>query len=192
MVPLPSSPGNGRLHGENTDDSSLGFVYIANGSFSIQSEGDGISSSSILQVDNGSFSLQTGGAVPTRGTHFHRVLWRGPSNRNAAADRETGTQPSAPPENQPDDLSSEVGTDVPTSVSSASVNSPSNTDDAAADPAASDTTDTSSDETSTKGLKASAQLIITGGTFSLDTAVMPFIPMEIYHFRRNLYHRHRR
>lgn len=43
-------------------------------------------------------------------------------------------------------------------------------DTAAADPAASDTTDTSSDETSTKGLKASAQLIITGGTFSLDTA----------------------
>ena len=162
--------GKDGIHGENTDDSSLGFVYIANGSFSIQSEGDGISSS-ILQVDNGSFSLQTGGGSANAPEHTSTESFGGGRPTGTPpADRETGTQPTAPPENQPDDLSSEAGTDVPTSVSSASVNSPSNTDDAAADPAASDTTDTSSDETSTKGLKASAQLMITGGTFSLDTA----------------------
>ena len=63
----------------------LGFVYIANGSFSIQSEGDGISSSSILQVDNGSFSLQTGGGSANAPEHTSTESFRrGPSNRNAA------------------------------------------------------------------------------------------------------------
>ncbi|MGI5899253.1 MAG: carbohydrate-binding domain-containing protein [Christensenellales bacterium] len=35
--------GKDGIHVENTDDASLGFVYVADGSFDIESEGDGIS-----------------------------------------------------------------------------------------------------------------------------------------------------
>lgn len=43
------------------EDAARGFVYIAEGSFTIEAEGDGISASSTMQIDGGSFLLNTGG-----------------------------------------------------------------------------------------------------------------------------------
>lgn len=48
------------IHAENTDDTSLGFLYISGGTFTITSDGDGISASSYLQIEDGSFMITTG------------------------------------------------------------------------------------------------------------------------------------
>jgi len=53
--------GKDALHAENSDDSSLGFVYFAEGSISAESKGDGISAGAHMQIDGGSFTLTTGG-----------------------------------------------------------------------------------------------------------------------------------
>ena len=53
--------GKDGLHAENTDDPTLGFVYISGGNFKINSTGDGISSKSTMQIENGVFDITTGG-----------------------------------------------------------------------------------------------------------------------------------
>ena len=53
--------GKDGLHAENADDASLGFVYIHDGSFQIASEGDGISSSSEMLIQDGTFVITSGG-----------------------------------------------------------------------------------------------------------------------------------
>ena len=57
--------GKDGIHAENTDDASLGFVYLAAGTYDITAEGDGISASSNLQIDNGNFTVKTGGGSET-------------------------------------------------------------------------------------------------------------------------------
>lgn len=57
--------GKDGIHAENTDDTTLGFVYILNGTFQLTAEGDGVSANSNLQVDGGSFNLVTGGGSAT-------------------------------------------------------------------------------------------------------------------------------
>ena len=53
--------GQDGIHAENTDDTSLGGLYIADGSFTIVSGGDCISASGALQIDAGDFTLTAGG-----------------------------------------------------------------------------------------------------------------------------------
>lgn len=53
--------GKDGLHSDNSEDTSLGFVYIDSGSFQIASEGDGISSSGEMLIQNGTFDIIAGG-----------------------------------------------------------------------------------------------------------------------------------
>ena len=53
--------GKDGIHAENSDDSSLGFVYISGGTLDIEAEGDGISAGSTIQITDGIFSMITGG-----------------------------------------------------------------------------------------------------------------------------------
>ena len=53
--------GKDGIHCENTEDASLGFVYISDGTMNIEAEGDGISAGAHVQIENGSFDLLTGG-----------------------------------------------------------------------------------------------------------------------------------
>lgn len=53
--------GKDGIHCENTDDASLGFIYISNGMMNIQAEGDGIAAGAYVQVENGTFDLLAGG-----------------------------------------------------------------------------------------------------------------------------------
>lgn len=45
------------IHAENTEDSSLGFVYLAGGNFDITSQQDGISAGSWLQAEDGTYTI---------------------------------------------------------------------------------------------------------------------------------------
>ena len=57
--------GKDALHAENTDDATLGSLYIADGAFPLDAQGDGISASGTLQIDGGTFSVVTGGGSST-------------------------------------------------------------------------------------------------------------------------------
>lgn len=45
------------LHAENTDDTSKGFVYIADGNFTVNCKGDGIDAGTTAQIENGTFNI---------------------------------------------------------------------------------------------------------------------------------------
>lgn len=53
--------GKDGVHAENTDDTALGFIYIANGTMNIEAEGDGVSAGAFLQIEDGSIELLAGG-----------------------------------------------------------------------------------------------------------------------------------
>ena len=53
--------GKDGIHAENTDDTSLGFVYISDGTIIIDAEGDGISAGAYLQAESGTFEITAGG-----------------------------------------------------------------------------------------------------------------------------------
>lgn len=58
---LTIDAGKDGIHCENTDDASLGFIYISNGTINIEAEGDGISAGAYMQIENGTFDLLIGG-----------------------------------------------------------------------------------------------------------------------------------
>lgn len=53
--------GKDGIHCENTDDTTLGFIYISNGTVNIEAEGDGIAAGAYVQIENGTFDLLIGG-----------------------------------------------------------------------------------------------------------------------------------
>ena len=53
--------GKDGIHCENTDDPSLGFVYISNGTMHMEAEGDGIAAGAYVQIVSGAFDFLIGG-----------------------------------------------------------------------------------------------------------------------------------
>lgn len=49
--------GTDGLHAENSDDDSLGYIYICGGTFTIKAGDDGIHANSLVQIDGGSFTI---------------------------------------------------------------------------------------------------------------------------------------
>lgn len=137
--------GKDGIHAENTDDTSLGFVYVYDGSFNIEAEGDGISAGASMQIENGEFSIVTGGgsANAAQQTSDAWGQFGGPGGRGGMGGMGGGerTQGGQAP-------------DVSKSVDSVALTS-------------SETEDTS---TSIKGLKATGNLVINGGVFTVDSA----------------------
>ena len=58
---LNIASGKDGIHGDHQEDASLGFVYIKDGTLTLDAQGDAISASSILQIDGGVFVITTGG-----------------------------------------------------------------------------------------------------------------------------------
>ena len=58
---LTIDAGKDGIHCENTDDASLGFIYISDGTMNVEAEGDGISAGAYVQIENGTFDLLIGG-----------------------------------------------------------------------------------------------------------------------------------
>ena len=52
--------GKDGIHAENTEDATLGALYIVDGTYTIHAQGDAISASGTLQIDGGTFDLTTG------------------------------------------------------------------------------------------------------------------------------------
>ena len=127
---LTIDAGKDGIHCENTDDASLGFIYISNGTMNIEAEGDGIAAGAYVQIENGTFDLLIGGGSEN-GSKEHSDNFGGFMGGGHGGGR--------PGEMRPD----------------GSQNS---------------TTTTDESSTSMKGIKSANSLLISGGTFKIDSA----------------------
>lgn len=57
--------GKDGIHAENADDTTLGFLYIEDGTFTIHAQGDGLSAGVYLQIEEGDFTITTGDGSAT-------------------------------------------------------------------------------------------------------------------------------
>lgn len=122
---LTIDAGKDGIHSENTDDASLGFIYVGGGTMNIEAEGDGIAAGAYVQIENGTFDLLAGGGSEN-GSNASSGNYGGFMGGGYGGMRPGGLQDS-------------------TAV-----------------------TDESS--TSMKGIKAAGSLLISGGTFKIDSA----------------------
>ncbi len=113
--------GKDGIHVENSDDTSLGFVYVSGGRMKMEAEGDGISAGAYMQITDGDFDILAGGGSE--------------NGVKESSDSWGGFQGGRGPEQNV------VSEDV-----------------------------SSSDSASMKGLKSESSLLISGGSFTLNSA----------------------
>ena len=165
--------GKDGIHAENEDDTSLGYVYIQSGTLHISAEGDGISASSCLQVEDGSFDITAGGGSANAAAHNSNSWGNfqgggkhgggqrdGNMQRDRSGKRGRGDQGSGDMQGSGD--SSNIADSSKNNVLTLSSTTSSDSTSGMADD--------SSDSTSMKGIKASADLLINGGEFTIDSA----------------------
>lgn len=156
--------GKDGIHAENTEDTSLGFIYIAGGSFVISAQTDGLDSGSILQVDDGTFDMTTGGGSANASTHSDGSFnedWGGWGRGRG------GMEPSAQSNDANGKIDAAGQTDTVDKTGDAG-----NQTDAARKTVASGQADDAVDaaSSSAKGLKAETLLLINSGTFNIDAS----------------------
>ncbi len=133
--------GKDGLRANNDDDTSLGFIYIQSGTFDITAEGDGVSASSTLQIDGGAFEILSGGGSEN-GSKPSSDSWGGfPGNMGGGGRPNGGGGGYRPRTNSGS-----------TNMSSTS------------------STTSDDDSTSIKGMKSSGNMLITNGTFDINSA----------------------
>lgn len=133
--------GKDGIHVENTDDTTLGFIYISGGSFLIDAQGDGLSASAYMQIAEGNFEITAGGGY-----------------ENGEQDSSTTWGAFVGPDKNGDMNGAPSG--IPTERENGMMTQTSTTSTTASE-------DTS---TSMKGIKAGTGLLINTGVFVLDTA----------------------
>lgn len=141
--------GKDGIHTENTEDASLGFVYISSGSMDIEAEGDGIFAGAYLQVQDGTIKLLVGGGYEN-GTSKSSASYggfKGGGKRRRSSDR------TIPEENN-------------TGLMTLNANGSETT--AKEETIESETSEEES--TSMKGLKAVSGILIANGRITIDSA----------------------
>ena len=123
---LTIDAGKDGIHCENTDDASLGFIYISDGTMNIEAEGDGIAAGAYVQIENGTFDLLIGGGSEN-GSNASSGNYGGFMGGGAQGGMRPGGSQSS-------------------------------------------TTTTDENSTSMKGIKAANSLLISSGTFKIDSA----------------------
>lgn len=144
------SSGKDGIHAENTDDTSLGFVYVASGTFDIVAEGDGISASAYMQIDDGEYKIVSGGGS-ANATKQSSDSWGDFGGGRGGMGGDPGQMGGG--------RGQMGGMGGPGQIQSA--------------PSPDSSNEESTDEdssTSIKGIKATSDLTINGGTFSIDAA----------------------
>jgi len=131
--------GKDGIHSENTDDTTLGYLYIKDASLEMNAEGDGMSAGNSMQINGGTFQITTGGGSVNANKQSSDSWgnFMGGEMRG-----EHGNRPG-----RPDEFDNQVNPQTDTSTS--------------------ETEDTS---TSIKAIKSSGDMLIKGGTFTIDSA----------------------
>ena len=121
---LTIDAGKDAIHCENSEDASLGFIYIASGSINAEAEGDGIAAGAYMQIEGGNIELLVGGGAEN-GSKASSGNYGGFMGGGHGGMRPGGNSQS---------------------------------------------TTTTEDTVSMKGLKAANSILISGGTFKIDSA----------------------
>ena len=151
--------GKDGIHAENTDDTALGLVYIQSGTFTIASEGDGISAASYMQIDDGNFNIISGGGSANAENKTSDSWGNFMGGGMGGGGRVPGSG-----------KNSTMGNSAGKASAAGSAGTDHN--GTATDTGADTTTDTDSDDDSTsiKAIKASGNLTINCGTFTINSA----------------------
>ena len=138
--------GKDGIKAENEDDETLGFVYVQNGTFDISAEGDGISAGGEMVIQDGTFDIVTGGGASNAviKTSENWGDFMGGPGMEGGHRGMNGNRPGMPGNDKIQENSGDM-------------------DDASDESAGEDTT-------SIKGIKATADLTIRNGDFSIDSA----------------------
>lgn len=174
---LTVTAGKDGIHAENDEDTSLGFVYISDGTIAVEAEGDGISAGSYMQISAGTFQIQAGGGSEN-GTKESSDSWgdfRGDGGPGGSSPAENGqggggqTPGRTGGRGESGDASpSEIVSPAQISVSAENLSTESSSE--AGDSSTDASQSTEEDSTSMKGIKAAGDLLISGGSFTIDSA----------------------
>lgn len=170
--------GKDGIHAENDEDTSLGFVYISDGTMKVEAEGDGISAGAYMQIADGTFQITAGGGSGNAASESSDSWgqWGGgapgqPGGRGGAGgDGMRGTDPGSAGEGETGGAPEQRTPDQGASGSGESAEALAFTESLTASDsdASADTEDDSS--TSMKGIKSDGDMMISGGSFTIDSA----------------------
>ena len=170
--------GKDGIHAENDEDTSLGFVYISDGTMEIEAEGDGISAGAYMQIADGTFQITAGGGSGNAASESSDSWgqWGGgapgqPGDRGGAGgDGMRGTDPGSAGEGESEETPDQSTPDQGASGSGESAEALAFTESlTASDSDASAVTEDDS-STSMKGIKSDGDMMISGGSFTIDSA----------------------
>ena len=173
--------GKDALHSENKDNAEKGFVYIAGGNFNLTASVDGISASGNMTLLDGTYTMTTGGGSENGNDHQEGgpggqgepgddmdnpgddMMTSGERPKGSRGEMSDNDQMMQPSDNSQDGTSAD---NRPTAPS----------DDQQPSGQMMEQPDKSNEEveteetTSTKGIKAKGNLIISGGTYTINAA----------------------
>lgn len=164
---IAAQAGKDGIHAENSEDSEKGFVYLASGYLQIESEGDGISAGAWLYAADGTVDILAGGGYEN-GTKQASEAWGmfgrggGPRRAGTAEGAAVATPPEMPNGELPEGGRPSGGKPGNATAGAAPDAPPTGGTDS--ETAAEDSS------TSMKGLKADGDILIEGGTFTIDVA----------------------
>ena len=179
--------GKDALHSENEDNAEKGFVYIAGGNFNLTASGDGISASGNMTLLDCMYTMTTGGGSENGNDHQKGgpggqgepgggmdnpgddMMTSGERPKESRGEMSDNDQMMPPSDNSQDDTSSdnsESADNRPTSSSDDQQPSGQMMEQ----PDKSDEETETEETTSTKGIKAKGNLIISGGTYTINAA----------------------
>lgn len=167
---ITASAGKDGFHAENDEDTSLGFIYFSGGSVNVEAEGDGISAGSYMQITDGSFDILAGGGSENAAKESSDSWGDFKGGRGGGQFHGDGGQPRnmTPPDSSLPDGAEPPDADTALHRNMAAPVSPPADQEPISDSSQTDTEDDSS--TSMKGLKVSSDLMISGGTFTINSA----------------------
>jgi hypothetical protein len=149
--------GSDGLVSNNADDATLGYIVIQDGEFTITANNDGIQAETLLQIEGGAFNIVSGGGSANAsyttdgGFNENWGAWgRGQMPQGGGRGGFGGGQ--RPQGEMPDTATTPDGMTPPSDTTATTT-----------------TTDTAVSD-SAKGLKGLTAVLITGGTFTLDTS----------------------
>lgn len=173
--------GKDALHSENEDNAEKGFVYIAGGNFNLTASVDGISASGNMTLLDGTYTMTTGGGSENGNDHQEGgpggqgepgddmdnpgddMMTSGKRPKESRGEMSDNDQMMSPSDNSQDDTSAD---NRPTSSSDNQQPSGQMMEQ----PDKSDEETETEETTSTKGIKAKGNLIISGGTYTINAA----------------------
>lgn len=138
--------GKDGIHAENTEDTTLGFMYIKDGSLEIAAEGDGLSAGNSMQINDGTFKITSGGGNANASKQSSDSWGNFMGGMGGGMSGGRGNRPGRPGE----------------SGAQSQPQSQSETDN--------QTTENDDSSTSIKAIKSAGDMLIKGGTFTIDSA----------------------